>query len=254
MVMTDAKFKLFMFAHCLTQFRYASVGTPVPHDGAFGLPTPGIKAGPGWRGEEPEGYSDLINTHYGQNYTARVRLYQGQRFGYALWAYVPIIVAAAFAPTQSCFSRQKCCTRWSLRKWKITRTPDRPEAQLAHPCRHVQAFAAAPVCNCLVPCSLLAFLAHLLFSTFGLYENKMPRPSATMKRHGQRPRLRKHFHRRVVQGHKGRVEAGLELRVQRSPHSACNGLGFVLLPSRRLQSSTRATRAFLMLLVQKQQK
>ena len=65
------------------------------HDGAFSLPTPGIKAGPAGAAKNPKG-TRPINTHYGQNYTARVRLYQGQRFGYALWAYVPIIVAAAY--------------------------------------------------------------------------------------------------------------------------------------------------------------
>ena len=90
--------KLYLYAHCLAQFRYASVGTPVPDAGAFGIPTPGIKAGPmdGYFYDEVDGLSDLIDPWTGENYTARVRIYQGQRFGFAVWAYVPMILASTY--------------------------------------------------------------------------------------------------------------------------------------------------------------
>lgn len=91
--------KLYLYAHCLAQFRYASVGTPVPDGGAFGMPTPGFKAGP-MEGEyfydKVDGFDDLIDPWTGENYTARVRIYQGQRFGFSVWAYVPMILASTY--------------------------------------------------------------------------------------------------------------------------------------------------------------
>ena len=179
MDMSNGKFKLFMFAHCLTQFRYASVGTPVPHDGAFGLPTPGTEAGPGWRGEEPEGYSDLINTHYGQNYTARVRLYQGQRFGYALWTYVPIVVAAAYF----CADAILFFTAEALYPLVIREMENHAQDQIDLKRNSLIIAATSKLSRrrrFTIGLGALLFVGIFWliysFSTFGLYDNKMPRP------------------------------------------------------------------------------
>lgn len=179
MDMSNAKFRLFMFAHCLTQFRYASVGTPVPHDGAFGLPTPGIKAGSDWRGEEPEGFSDLINTHYGQNYTARVRLYQGQRFGYALWSYVPIVVAAAYF----CADAILFFTAEALYPLVVVEMGNHATNDIDVKRNSLILAATSKLSRrrrFIIGLGALIFVGVFWgvysFSTFGLYDNKMPRP------------------------------------------------------------------------------
>ena len=91
----DTKTKLVLYAHCLAQFRYATSGTTMPFKGSFGIPLVGEYPGPNkdFAYDKVDG-SDV--NHLGENYTMSARLYQGQRFGYSTWAYVPMILASAF--------------------------------------------------------------------------------------------------------------------------------------------------------------
>ena len=92
----DLQTKLLLYAHCVAQHRYVASGLYIPYHGSFGLPAVGQKAGPA---------SDALHVYtvdghdvnnLGSNYTLRARLYQGQRFGYSTWAYVPMILASTF--------------------------------------------------------------------------------------------------------------------------------------------------------------
>ena len=91
----DAKTKLVLYAHCRAQFQYASSGLSIPYKGSFGIPLPGEHPGPNkdFFYDTVDGY-DVNNL--GGNYTLRARLYQGMRFGYSTWAYVPMILASTF--------------------------------------------------------------------------------------------------------------------------------------------------------------
>jgi len=92
----DSQTKLLLYAHCVAQHRYVASGLHIPYHGSFGLPAVGQKPGPA---------SDALHVYtvdghdvnnIGANYTLRARLYQGQRFGYSTWAYVPMILASTF--------------------------------------------------------------------------------------------------------------------------------------------------------------
>ena len=87
--LTDAM-KKYMYAHCVAQFQFASVGTAA-WEGTYGIPLPGIEPGPFARWyPNPDGFNST------SSYNMRARLYLGQRFGYSIWAYVPMFLALCF--------------------------------------------------------------------------------------------------------------------------------------------------------------
>ena len=82
--------KKYMYAHCVAQFQYASVGTQA-WEGTYGIPLPGIEPGPFARWyPNPDGFNGT------SSYNMRARMYLGQRFGYSIWAYVPMFLALCF--------------------------------------------------------------------------------------------------------------------------------------------------------------
>jgi len=86
----DPRLRKFMYAHCVAQFQYASVGTDHSR-GTFGVPLPGVLAGPSiFIFQTPDGFSDSTS------YSTKARIYVGMRFGYTSWAYGPLLLSAAF--------------------------------------------------------------------------------------------------------------------------------------------------------------
>jgi len=85
-----ADMKKWMYAHCIAQFEFASVGTSA-WEGTYGIPLPGIEPGPSmdWY-PKAEGFNDT------SSYNTRTRMYLGQRFGMSIWAYVPMFLATCF--------------------------------------------------------------------------------------------------------------------------------------------------------------
>jgi len=82
--------KQYMYAHCVAQFQFASVGTQA-WEGTYGIPLPGIEPGPFFYPyPQAEGFNST------SSYTLRARMYLGQRFGLAVWAYVPMFLATVF--------------------------------------------------------------------------------------------------------------------------------------------------------------
>ena len=181
MVISDQQ-KLYLYAHCLAQFRYASVGTPVPDGGALGLPIPGNKAGPlDWAlyNDPIPGLQDLTNSWIGKNYTTRVRIYQGQRFGFAVWAYVPMIltssylcadaiilfVAEAMAPMVREENKSLDENQTKVLVFIILR---RATSLLLRQLRFAIGLVAL----------IVSLVCWILYSVvpWGLYENRMPRP------------------------------------------------------------------------------
>ena len=84
-----------LHAHCHAQFQFASVGT-VSGAGTHGIPLPGIQPGPS---TEPYPHPDGFNST--SSYNMRARMYLGQRFGYSVWAYVPMFLATCFLLSDS---------------------------------------------------------------------------------------------------------------------------------------------------------
>ena len=82
--------KKYMYAHCLAQFQFASVGTQA-WEGTYGIPLPGIEPGPFFY---PYPQADGFNGT--SSYNMRARMYLGQRFGLSVWAYVPMFLATCF--------------------------------------------------------------------------------------------------------------------------------------------------------------
>ena len=87
--LTDAQ-KKYMYAHCVAQFQFASVGTQA-WEGTYGIPMPGIEPGPFFY---PYPQADGFNST--SSYNMRTRMYLGQRFGWSVWAYVPMFLATCF--------------------------------------------------------------------------------------------------------------------------------------------------------------
>ena len=88
-VLTDEA-KKYMYAHCVAQFQFASVGTSA-WEGTYGIPLPGIEPGPFARWyPNPDGFNGT------SSYNMRARMYLGQRFGFSVWAYVPMFLALCF--------------------------------------------------------------------------------------------------------------------------------------------------------------
>ncbi len=84
--------KKYMYAHCTAQFQYASVGSHA-WDGTYGIPLPGIEPGPFFY---PYGPLNIDGFNETSSYNMRVRMYLGQRFGFSVWAYVPMFLALCF--------------------------------------------------------------------------------------------------------------------------------------------------------------
>ena len=172
--------KLYLYAHCLAQFRYASVGTPVPDGGAFGMPTPGFKAGPaGGNYDEVDGLSDLVDPWVGENYTARVRIYQGQRFGFAVWAYVPMLLASAYL----CADAIVFFVAEALYPLIIAENVEYTVDDLTNTRNSLVQLATRGVARRArfqigIFMLILSVVSWVVFSVspWGLYENRMPRP------------------------------------------------------------------------------
>lgn len=79
-----------LYAHCLAQFYFASSGT-LPGSGTFGVPLVGEDAGPG-----TFFYPNAKGFGSGSDYNTKVRMFLGQRFGYCVWAYVPMLLATCY--------------------------------------------------------------------------------------------------------------------------------------------------------------
>lgn len=85
------KFRL--YAHCLAQFQFAASGTD-PWAGTFGIPLVGVEPGPTNFAWYPmaEGFN---RTHY-NDYNTKVRMYLGMRYGYSVWAYIPMLITSCY--------------------------------------------------------------------------------------------------------------------------------------------------------------
>jgi len=84
--------KKYMYAHCVAQFQYASVGTTA-WDGTYGIPLPGIEVGPffyPYLNTKVDGFNST------SSYTLRARMHLGERFGFSIWAYVPMFLATCY--------------------------------------------------------------------------------------------------------------------------------------------------------------
>ena len=90
-VLTDPM-KKYMYAHCVAQFQFASVGSHA-WDGTYGIPLPGVEPGPFLY---PYAFFDVDGFNDTSSYNTRARMYLGQRFGFSIWAYVPMFLAICF--------------------------------------------------------------------------------------------------------------------------------------------------------------
>jgi hypothetical protein len=84
--------KKYMYAHCVAQFQFASVGSNA-WQGTYGIPLPGIKAGPTFY---PYAFWHVDGFNSTSSYNMRARIFLGQRFGFSVWAYVPMFLAICF--------------------------------------------------------------------------------------------------------------------------------------------------------------
>ena len=176
----DTQTKLLLYAHCVAQFRYASSGIHIPYRGSFGMPSVGQKPGPA---------SDALHVYevdgsdvnsLGSNYTMKARLYQGQRFGYSVWAYVPMILASTFlcadalvffvaeAALPFAISGARAYTTDSLifRRNSLIMAATKRSSRVK---RLIFGFV-------LVLVSILFWALYCLVPFNALYENRMPRP------------------------------------------------------------------------------
>jgi len=84
--------KKYMYAHCTAQFQFASVGSHA-WDGTYGIPLPGIEPGPFLN---PYGPFHIDGFNETSSYNMRTRMYLGKRFGFSIWAYVPMFLALVY--------------------------------------------------------------------------------------------------------------------------------------------------------------
>jgi hypothetical protein len=84
--------KKYMYAHCVAQFQFASVGSHA-WDGTYGIPLPGIEPGPFIN---PYGPFQIEGFNETSSYNMRTRMYLGKRFGFSIWAYVPMFLALVY--------------------------------------------------------------------------------------------------------------------------------------------------------------
>ena len=82
-----------LYAHCLAQFQFAASGTD-PWAGTFGIPLVGVEPGPTSFAWYPmaEGFNRTQNV----DYNTKVRMYLGMRYGYSVWAYIPMLIASCY--------------------------------------------------------------------------------------------------------------------------------------------------------------
>lgn len=86
----DAARKAKLYTYCVKQFRFASSGIPM-NAGTFGVPLVGEEPGPNsFFYPNADGYNKTTP------YSTKTRLFLGQRFGYSMWAYVPMILASCY--------------------------------------------------------------------------------------------------------------------------------------------------------------
>lgn len=79
-----------LYTHCVTQFRFASSGTSL-FSGTFGIPEVGTDPGPMFVPyPTPKGFNST------SSYSTKARIYLGQRYGLAIFAYVPMVLASAY--------------------------------------------------------------------------------------------------------------------------------------------------------------
>ena len=88
-----AQHKLMLYAHCLAQFQFASVGTD-PWAGTFGIPLVGEYAGPSE--QVPYPFPEGMNRTIYVDYNVKTRFYLGLRFGLSIWAYVPMLLCSCY--------------------------------------------------------------------------------------------------------------------------------------------------------------
>lgn len=83
-----------LYAHCNAQFQFASSGID-PWKGTFGIPLVGLEPGPGnaWY---PFGGIENFNRTRFVDYDTKTRVYLGMRFGYSVWAYVPMLLCSCY--------------------------------------------------------------------------------------------------------------------------------------------------------------
>lgn len=91
--LSDAN-KYRLYAHCLAQFQFAASGTD-PWAGTFGIPLVGVEPGPDM---EHAWYpmAEGFNRTHNVDYNTKVRMYLGMRFGYSVWAYIPMLIASCY--------------------------------------------------------------------------------------------------------------------------------------------------------------
>jgi hypothetical protein len=85
--------KLELYAHCLAQFQFAASGTD-PWAGTFGIPLVGVEPGPTGLAWYP--MAEGFNRTHNVDYNTKARMYLGMRFGYAVWAYIPMLIASCY--------------------------------------------------------------------------------------------------------------------------------------------------------------
>ena len=82
-----------LYSHCLAQFQFASSGT-YPWAGTFGIPLVGVEPGPTSIAWYP--MAEGFNRTHNVDYNTKVRMYLGMRFGYSVWAYIPMLIASCY--------------------------------------------------------------------------------------------------------------------------------------------------------------
>lgn len=92
-VALSADATLRLYSHCLAQFQFASSGT-YPWAGTFGIPLVGVEPGPTSLAWYP--MAEGFNRTHNVDYNTKARMYLGMRFGYSVWAYIPMLVASCY--------------------------------------------------------------------------------------------------------------------------------------------------------------
>lgn len=86
-----------LYAHCNAQFQFASSGTD-HWKGTFGIPLVGLEPGP----NEPTFYEtwffsiENFNRTRFVDYDTKTRVYLGMRFGYSVWASIPMLLCSCY--------------------------------------------------------------------------------------------------------------------------------------------------------------
>ena len=93
----DESHTMRLYAHCNAQFQFASSGID-PWMGTFGIPLVGLEPGP----NKPTFYEDWFlsiddfSRTRAVDYNTKTRVYLGMRFGYSLFAYVPMLLCSCY--------------------------------------------------------------------------------------------------------------------------------------------------------------